>query len=279
MKPKKDAGRVLVILGNAPWFLELFQELVDSYSQRPMSPHQRDLVSGSLWTNLIKLYTKCPDCVSEFKDKKGRELRDAYEKAFDKSRLLKPNGDIEPKKVHVIPKGKQVQMTMSGKSACVTVVKYKGAVYVAADAGNVNPDEYRRQHGKCPKGMHFDGKKCAKSNGYQTKVPVKHIMGSGVFPSKKRVQEFADSYGSEYTPKDHAEAAQYHAQRVVHINNLSPAENMRRSNEMEVHKSLHNYHKKKAREGGIKAPMSPWSLHERALSQSENHTKRRPGVP
>jgi hypothetical protein len=155
MKPKKDAGRVLVTLGSAPWFLELFQELVDSYSQRPMSPHQRDLMSGSLWTNLIKLYTKCPDCVSEFKDKKGRELRDAYEKAFDKSRLLKPNGGIEPKKVYVIPKGRQIQMTMSGKSARVTVVKYKGTIYAAQKE---SPDAYQKRTGKCPKGMHINVK-------------------------------------------------------------------------------------------------------------------------
>lgn len=154
MKSEKGTNRMLVTLGNAPWFLELFQELVDSYSQQPMSPHQRDLMSGSLWTNLIKLYTKCPDCVSEFKDKRGRALRDAYEKAFDKSRLLKPNGGIESKKVHVIPKGKQVQMTMSSKNARVTVVKYKGAVYVEAD------------HERCPKGTHWNDthKQCKKLN-------------------------------------------------------------------------------------------------------------------
>lgn len=155
-------------------------------------------------------------------------------------------------------------------------ISYKGAIYAVQKE---SPDAYKKRTGKCPRGMHFDGTKCQKSNGHKTEVPVKHIMGNGVFPSKKRVQEFADAYGHNFKPKDHAAAAEYHSEQAKVINRLPPSQAMNKSNLMEVHKSLHNYHAKKARESGIKIPQSPWSSFSRDVSQTEFHTKKRPGVP
>lgn len=103
------------------WLLELFARLLKSYVQKPLTSPQLDALHANVWDSLIKMYTKCPECVRAFKDKEGKPLRLAFERAFEQTRLLRPNGNIEFDKVFPIPKEREMKN-----------LRYKGALYKLA---------------------------------------------------------------------------------------------------------------------------------------------------
>jgi hypothetical protein len=136
---------------NEAWFLALFARLLEAYTQHPLTPSQHAELHAEVWNALIRLYTKCPECVTPLKSKAGRALYSAFESACDRVRILKPNGNLEFDKIVPLPKERQMR-----------TIQYKGSIYRLAGSADDAVEKIKKalsKAGYSPKKSTLDVKK------------------------------------------------------------------------------------------------------------------------